>query len=26
MQGASPARILNQLMEREHVPQLSYDG
>jgi MoxR-like ATPase len=25
MQGASPARILNQLMEREHVPQLSYD-
>src|SRR5438309_1603883 len=25
MQGASPARILNQLMEREHVPQLSYE-
>jgi MoxR-like ATPase len=25
MQGASPARILSQLMEREHVPQLSYD-
>jgi MoxR-like ATPase len=26
MQGASPARILNQLMEREHVPQLAYEG
>jgi len=26
MQGASPARILNQLMDRQHVPQLSYDG
>ena len=26
MQGASPARILNQLVEREHVPQLAYDG
>ena len=25
MQGASPARILSQLMEREHVPQLTYD-
>ena len=26
MQGASPTRILHQLMEREHVPQLSYDA
>ncbi len=26
MQGASATRILNQLMEREHVPQLSYDA
>src|SRR5438874_3682912 len=26
MQGASAARILNQLVEREHVPQLAYDG
>src|SRR5437016_4349370 len=25
MQGASAARILNQLVEREHVPQLAYD-
>jgi MoxR-like ATPase len=26
MQGASPARILHQLMEREHVPQMAYDA
>jgi MoxR-like ATPase len=26
MQGASTARILNQLVEREPVPQLSYEG
>jgi MoxR-like ATPase len=26
MQGASPTRILHQLMEREHVPQMSYDS
>ena len=26
MQGASPTRILHQLMEREHVPQMSYDA
>jgi MoxR-like ATPase len=26
MQGASPGRIIHQLMEREHVPQMSYDS
>src|SRR6266487_983199 len=26
MQGSSPTRILYQLMEREHVPQMSYDA
>ena len=26
MQGASASRILHQLMEREHVPQMSYDA
>jgi MoxR-like ATPase len=26
MQGSSAARILHQVMEREHVPQLSYDA
>jgi MoxR-like ATPase len=26
MQGASAGRILQQLMEREHVPQMSYDA
>jgi MoxR-like ATPase len=26
MQGSSPTRILHQLMEREHVPQMSYDA
>ncbi len=26
MQGASAGRILHQLMEREHVPQMSYDA
>ena len=26
MQGASAARILHQLTEREHVPQMSYDA
>jgi len=26
MQGSSPGRILHQLMEREHVPQMSYDS
>jgi MoxR-like ATPase len=26
MQGASASRILHQVMEREHVPQMSYDA
>ena len=26
MQGSSASRILHQLMEREHVPQMSYDA